>query len=272
MDRKENFVQAVETMTDFDIWSNKYLCEDVDMINAMLKMVNKLMIEEQDKEEVDKEELEFCKFRLNTLIEAKKITDTYKDYLTPIAEDVERLEDLTWIALGLLKECGLNKLYKVEVNIDMRDNKERLGYYFPTNKKIFIHKHTLDNYSNTEIIEVLLHEYIHAYLDIHFGNINDKVSKDESIIFSVMVERVNKKLKRLQKGYKIYQNGINELNYKYFFKDKFKKLTDLRKNIKTIKNDIVTIIFEILDKYETLLLLENKNVNRYKKEELNYIF
>ena len=265
MDRKENFVQAVETMTDFDIWSNKYLCEDVDMINAMLKMVNKLMIEEQDKEEVDKEELEFCKFRLNTLIEAKKITDTYKDYLTPIAEDVERLEDLTWIALGLLKECGLNKLYKVEVNIDMRDNKERLGYYFPTNKKIFIHKHTLDNYSNTEIINILMHEYIHAWININFGNINDRVSNDESIIFSVMVDRVNKKLKRLNKGYYISQNGFNERYYRYYFKYRFKNLTDLRKSIKTIKNEIVLTISELMEQYQTILLLEQKVINECRK-------
>lgn len=191
MDRKQGFIQAIETMKEFDIWSNKYLFDDVDMINSMLKVSYEKLEEEMNKEEVDKEELEFCKFRTEFLIEAKKVTDTYKDHLTPIPEDVDRLEDLQWIALGLLRECGLNKLYKVEVNIDMRENKERLGYYYPVTKKIFIHKHTLDNYSNTKVIEVLMHEYIHAYLNINFGNINDKVSNDESIIIILNINLIN---------------------------------------------------------------------------------
>lgn len=265
MDRKEGFLTSLETIKDFDIWSNQYLYENFDIVNGMLKVVNEKMKEEVNKEEQDKEEIEFCKFTIDKLKEAKKVTDKYKEQLTPIAEDVERLEDLSWIAMDVLYECGLRKLFKVDVKIDMRENKDRLGYYFPPNKKIFIHKHTLDNYSNTEIINILMHEYIHAWININFGDINDRVSNDESIIFSVMVDRVNKKLKRLNKGYYISQNGFNERYYKYYFKYRFKNLTDLRKSIKTIKNEIILTISELMEQYQTILLLEQKVINECRK-------
>lgn len=270
MDKKQGFIQAVETMKEFDIWSNQYLLEDMDLITSMLKVSYEKLEEEQNKEEINKEELKFCNFRINFLTNAKKVTDTYKEQLTPVAEDMERLEDLQWEALNLLHDCGLKKLAKIPVGIDMRENDERLAYYYPKTKKILIHKYTLDNYSDSELVSILMHEYIHAYLDINFSHINERIHSDESIFFACMIDRVNKKLKRMNTNYRIWQNGYNDLHYRYYFKYKFNGLTDLRKSISTIKKEIISTVNEVIEQYQTILLLEQEIVNEYRRKTLTY--
>lgn len=240
----------------------------IERIKDNKELIEMLLKESYQKRETetDSEEVKYYTFVIKELEEAKEQVNLKNEY-------IERLNNLNEIAIDILEQCGLCGLHKAKVSIDMEEHKTRNGYYIVDTNMIFVHKHTLDENKDFRIIDVILHEYLHYWIDKNFGSINEETCCDDSIIFSLMAHRINKKLEKINDDNYIFQNKNNELNYEFLFKDleKARAFTDLRKNIKTVKSEIVNIINDVMEKFGTLLLLSDEMIDKFNSG-LDYNF
>lgn len=250
---KQKIIENIEILKDFELWSFNYLVKDVDIIEKSINETKQIfsLLQHSDTKEV-------VRFKLDKLEEAKIVTNNYRDRLKVSEDDENRLWQLQIKTYDILKECGFKRLGIIDVNVDMTINKDRVGYYVTGYKKIFIQKSTIDDYCDREIIEILLHEYIHAWIDINFSKIDKNANDDDSIIFGCIICRLNRKLKRLGYDYKVRQNGFREALVKWNYTKEMNILSDLRKNIKTLSFDIIEMIDKFNSEYGTVNVLADK--------------
>lgn len=191
-----------------------------------------------------------------------ELNDEWKHLLKAPKELENKLLDLQYQAYEIMIKCGFDRIAGVDFYIDSAEYYGIAGYYIKNTNDIVIHRYMLEEKTNKEIIEVILHEYVHAFVCKRLSYFDKKAFSDNSIIFSGYITRLNKKLRKLGYCYKVKQNDLREQQslYNMNLTNIIRKISDCRKSTNTTILDSIDLIEELNEKYGTVELLNDKGI------------
>lgn len=180
----------------------------------------------------------------------------------------KRLYKIQRLAYMILKKCEFTGIASVDCIIDFTtpEIQGALAYYSPESKDIFVYLKTMDTLNDQKILEVLLHEYIHAFVDKKLSNIDKDIASDDSVIFSAYIKRLNKKLVQLRYDFLINENGNRAYYSTAFFFREVSDIADLRKKMNTSLKETEFITKQIVKEYGTIKVLGGDGFKKVQKK------
>lgn len=262
----EQHKKIVEYCSTFEGWSKQFHCWGVNVISegveksklgieqtfdAIVSGINVSTTEDYNEIMLDyfKKRRDLYKPLLKKSLEWEELT------LNPDAGLVEYLEEMYDKAYEIFTQCGFKGIARTEAIIDVSASNDDYGYYSANSKNIMIRENILRLLDEDAIIEIILHEMIHAFVDRFFGDKEVKVFSDDSIIFSAFVARLNRKLKRLGYNLQVGQNESREAESKEKFGKEVARIADCRKGLLTAIDEAKQVISEFMDKYGKIEVL-----------------
>lgn len=259
----------------FEGWTKYYYCTGENVVletmiqsKNIVSTMNHIETSEAYKEVMER----FYNRRVDKFREVVEKT-LYWEKLTKADEELQDyLWELSIKAHNIFKRCGFPSVANCDVLIDVTSLEETMAYYARVSNNIMVHEEVLRTHTADEIIEVLLHEYLHAFLDKYMSFIDSDIYSDDSIIFSAFASRLNRKLHHIGYGnLRVRQNGRRESRSLYGFRKEVFKLSDCRKSMITVMNEAKEITKEFIENYGSVKVLEKElwmEIIKAKEEKL----